>query len=86
MSLETLKGDMKMIERGINLSNNAKKENCLARVGASLSLGIKPVDAKAAKKMKNLKHFLRKKRAIDYFTSPSPLFSRNKQNKTRIDA
>jgi len=40
MTNDTLKGDMKMIEQGINLSNSAKKENCLAKVGASMKLGI----------------------------------------------
>ena len=43
MTLDTIKGDMKMIEEGINLSNSAKKENCLAKVGASLALGIRPL-------------------------------------------
>ena len=76
---------MKMLEQGINLSNKAKKENCLAKVGASMALGIKPVEPRLAKKLKNLKQFLRKKRQIDYYTSPSPLFSRNKLNRTRID-
>lgn len=40
MTKETLRGDMQMIEQGINLSNRAKKENCLAKVGASIALGI----------------------------------------------
>ena len=62
MTLGTIKGDMKMLEQGINLSNKAKKENCLAKVGASMALGVKPVEPRLAKKLKNLKQFLRKKR------------------------
>ena len=42
MTLSTIQGDMRMLEQGINLSNSAKKENCLARVGASMKLGVKP--------------------------------------------
>jgi hypothetical protein len=67
---------MNMLEHGINLSNRAKKENCLSKVGASLSLGIKPIDPKVQKKAKTLKNFLRKKRGVNFFTSPSPLFQR----------
>ena len=44
MTVDTLRGDMSMLELGINLSNRAKKENCLAKVGASMQLGIKPID------------------------------------------
>ena len=80
MSLGTIKGDMKMIEQGINMSNRAKKENILAKVGASHTLGVKPVDPKQLKKQKTLKQFLRKKRGINYFCSPSPLFARNRIN------
>ena len=85
MSLESLRDDMKMLETGINLSNRAKKENCLAKVGASMILGIKPTTVKQTRKVKNLKHFLRKKRSVNYFTSPSPLFSRNKLNNTHVN-
>ena len=46
MTIGTLREDMKMIEEGINLSNVAKKENCLAKVGASIRLGLKPLDAR----------------------------------------
>ena len=84
MSTQTLRSDMKILESGINLSNKAKKENCLAKVGASIALGLKPSDPKQVKKVKNLKHFLRRKRGVNYYTSPSPLFSKNKVNQTYI--
>ena len=84
MSTGSMRQDMKMLESGINLSNKAKKENVLSKVGASITLGLKPADPKLVKKQKNLKHFLRKKRGVDYFTSPSPLFSRNKLNQTHL--
>lgn len=84
MNTQTLRNDMKIIESGINLSNMAKKENCLAKVGASITLGLKPIDPRQGKKIKNLKQFLRRKRGINYYTSPSPLFNRNKVNQTHI--
>lgn len=78
MSIQTIRSDMKVLEDGIHLSNKAKKENCLAKVGASMTLGIKPIDPKQARKLKTLKQFLRRKRNINYFASPSPLFSRSR--------
>ena len=44
MTTETVKSDMKMLDEGINLSNKAKKENCLAKVGASMLFDVKPVN------------------------------------------
>ena len=76
---------MKLLEQGINLSNHAKKENCLARVGASIALGVKPPEPATQRKIKNLKHFLRRKRNVNYFCSPSPLFARSKLNQTHIN-
>ena len=35
MSVNMLRSEMRLIEEGINLSNKAKKENILAKVGAS---------------------------------------------------
>ena len=35
MSVNMLRSEMQLIEEGINLSNKAKKENILAKVGAS---------------------------------------------------
>ena len=46
MTTDTIRDDMKMLDHGINLSNKAKKENCLAKVGASLVMNVKPVDPK----------------------------------------
>ena len=77
---------MKFLEDGINLSNKAKKENTLARAGIANGLVAKTVDPKALKKQKNLKAFLKKKRAIHYYTSPSSAFKRKSQNKTRVDS
>ena len=77
---------MKFLEDGINLSNKAKKENTLARAGIAEGLVAKTVDPKALKKQKNLKAFLKKKRAIHYYLSPSSAFKRQSLNKTRIDS
>ena len=85
MTKDTLRGDMHMLEQGINLSNRAKKENCLAKVGASIALGIQSVDGKAQKRNKALKHFLRRKRGVIYHSSPSTVFARSKLNQTQVD-
>ena len=77
---------MRFLEDGINLSNKAKKENTLARAGIANGLVAKQVDPKALKKQKNLKAFLKKKRAIHYYLSPSSAFKRQSLNKTRIDS
>ena len=86
MTLPGLRQEMKFLEDGINLSNKAKKENTLARAGIAEGLVAKIVDPKALKKQKNLKAFLKKKRAIHYYLSPSSAFKRQSLNKTRIDS
>lgn len=58
----------------------------MAKVGASMQLGIKPVDQKTQKKVKMLKHFLRRKRGVFFFCSPSPFFGKNKVNRTHLDS
>ena len=74
MSLTGLRKEMKFLEDGINLSNKAKKDNTLAKAGINNGLAGKQVDPKAMKKQKNLKQFLKKKRAIHYYLSPTTVF------------
>ena len=76
MNVTGLRKEMKFLEDGINLSNKAKKDNTLARAGIANGLVTKQVDPKALKKQKNLKSFLKKKRAIHYYMSPSSAFKR----------
>ena len=69
-----LRKEMKFLEDGINLSNKAKKENTLAKAGMTTCLVKKAIDPKAIKKLKNLKQFLKKKRSVHYYLSPSSAF------------
>ena len=86
MDVTLLRKEMKFLEDGINLSNKAKKENTLAKAGFTNGLVSKQIDPKVQKKQKNLKQFLKKKRAIHYYLSPSSAFKRQSLNKTHIDS
>jgi hypothetical protein len=61
MNIDILRKDMNMLDRGINISNRAKRDNIEAKVqaqGSSRTVN----EMKQLKKQKNLRHFLRKKR------------------------
>ena len=77
MNLEILRKDMQMLEKGINMSNQAKREKATAKETDESEL-------RRLKRLKNIKGFLRKHRDIPSFRICPKNFLRSQQNKTHL--